>query len=130
MVRAEKMIREADIQHELETYNELLGGPGELGATLLIELTDPAERDAKLRAWLGLPERLYVKLEDGRKVRATFDPRQVGDDRVSSVQYLKFAVGGQVPVALGADLPGLEVEATLAPEQREALRQDLASDGP
>ena len=35
-----------------------------------------------------------------------------------------------MPVALGADLPALTVEAALAPEQREALRQDLASDGP
>jgi hypothetical protein len=36
MVRTERMVREADIQHELATYNELLGGPGELGCTLLI----------------------------------------------------------------------------------------------
>ena len=28
------------IRHELETYNELLGGPGELGCTLLIEIDD------------------------------------------------------------------------------------------
>lgn len=28
MVRAERMVREADIAHEIETYNELLGGPG------------------------------------------------------------------------------------------------------
>ena len=32
MVRAERMTREPDIRHELETYNELLGGQGELGA--------------------------------------------------------------------------------------------------
>jgi hypothetical protein len=128
MVRAERTTREADILHELETYNELLGGPGELGATLLIELTDPAVRDVKLRAWLGLPDHLYLKLADGRKVRATFDARQVGDDRLSSVQYLKFDVGGQVPVAIGADLQAFTVEVELSPEQREALRQDLASE--
>jgi hypothetical protein len=126
MVKAERMTREADIARELETYNELLGGPGELSATLLIELTDPAERDVKLRQWLGLPGHLYLELEGGQRVRARFDARQVGEDRLSSVQYLKFDVGGRVPVAIGADLPALTVAAPLDAEQRETLRQDLA----
>ena len=38
MIRAERMTREEDIRHELETYNELLGGRGELGVL-------PAHRD-------------------------------------------------------------------------------------
>ena len=125
MVRAERLYRAAEIQHEVDTYNELLGGPGELGCSLLIELTDPAERDVKLRAWRGLPERLYAKLPDGRRVRARFDGRQVGDDRLSSVQYLKFAVGAEAPIALGCDLPALTLEAALGPEQRAALSADL-----
>ena len=129
MVRAERMTREADIRHELTTYNELLGGRGELGATLLIELTDPALRDRKLREWLGLTDHLYLKLEDGAKVRPRFDARQVGEERLSSVQYLKFDVRGRVPVAAGSDLPALDVESPLSPEQRAALRQDLAADG-
>jgi hypothetical protein len=126
MVRAERMSREQDILHEMETYNELLGGPGELGCSLLIEIPDPAERDRKLREWLPLVGHLYAKLADGRKVRATFDPRQVGTDRLSSVQYLKFDVKGEVPVAIGVDFPALGGETALTPEQREALRQDLA----
>lgn len=32
MVRAERMVRESDIAHEIETYNELLGGPGSWAA--------------------------------------------------------------------------------------------------
>jgi hypothetical protein len=127
MLRAERLYREPEVVHELETYNELLGGPGELGCSLLIEIADPAERDVKLRAWLELVGHLYVKGPDGTKVRATFDPRQVGDDRLSSVQYLKFAVGSAAPVAVGSDLPALTVEAALSPEQRAALAQDLAS---
>jgi hypothetical protein len=128
MARAEHMTREADIQHELETYNELLGAKGELGVSLLIEVPDPAERDRRLREWLELPGHLYLRLEGGEKVRPRFDARQVGTDRLSSVQYLKFDVGGRVPVAAGADLPALAVEALLDPEQRKALEDDLRSD--
>jgi hypothetical protein len=125
MVRTERMLREEDIRHELETYNELLGGNGELGVTLLIEITDPAERDVKLRAWLELPRHLYLELPGGERVRATFDERQVGGDRLSSVQYLKFDVRGETPVAVGADLPALTERSELTPEQRDALAQDL-----
>jgi hypothetical protein len=68
-------------------------------------------------------------LEGGEKVYARFDERQVGEERVSSVHYLKFAVRGQLPIAVGVDLAGaLEVETALTREQRDALRTDLASD--
>lgn len=125
MVRTERMVREADIQHELATYNELLGGPGELGCTLLIGIDDEAERAAKLRAWLALPHHVYAKLDDGAVVRASFDPRQVGTDRLSAVQYLKLPVGGRAPVAIGIDLPAVAIEAALSSEQRAALQSDL-----
>ncbi len=126
MVRAERIVREADILHELATYNELLGRAGGLGATLLIEIDDPVARDRLLRKWKGLVGRLWVRLPDGRRQRAEFDPRQVGEDRVSAVQYLRFDTGGEVPVAIGCDLPELEVEAVLTASQRAALAEDLA----
>jgi len=128
MLRAERITGAAEVAHELETYNELLGGKGELGVSLLIEIPDPAERDRKLREWLELPKHLYVKLEDGTKVRPRFDPRQVGTDRLSSVQYLKFDVRGRAPTAVGSDLPALAAETALDAEQRRALADDLASD--
>ena len=126
MVRAERMVDEEAIAHELETYNELLGREGELGAALLIEIDDPKVRDVKLREWMGLPECLYLRTASGRKVRATFDPRQVGQDRLSAVQYLKFDTGGEPPVAIGSDHPRYQLEVALAPEQRAALQADLA----
>jgi Protein of unknown function (DUF3501) len=128
MLRAERIVDEAAIAHELETYNELLGKPGELGCALLIEIDDPAVRDAKLREWLLLPEHLYLVTASGKRVRASYDPRQVGADRLSSVQYLKFDVQGEAPVAVGSDLPGLALEAALGPEQQAALAEDLRSD--
>ncbi|MCX4247243.1 DUF3501 family protein [Paraliomyxa miuraensis] len=128
MMRTERIVREADIEHELSTYNELLGGPGELGCTLLIGIDEEAERAVKLGEWKDLPQHVYAERADGSRVPATFDSRQVGDERLSSVQYLKFAVGSEAPVALGVELPGLEVHHALTDEQRAALQRDLADD--
>jgi hypothetical protein len=127
MTRTERMVKEADIVHEIETYNELLGGAGEVGCTLLVELDDPAARAEKLTRWLALPQHLYVKRADGTKAYARYDERQVGETRVSSVQYLTFEVGARAPLAIGCDHPDPELlaETTLTDEQRGALQQDL-----
>jgi hypothetical protein len=129
MMRIERIVKEADVLHELATYNELLGGPGELGCTLLIEIDDPAERARKLSAWMELPWHVYARVEGDRKVYARFDERQVGEARLSSVHYLKFPVEGRVPIALGVDLEGqLVAEGPLSADQRAALAADLADD--
>jgi hypothetical protein len=127
MIRTERIVKEADIRHEIETYNELLGGDGELGCTLLIEIDSPEERKDKLERWLALPRHVYLKMEDGSRVRARFDERQVGETRLSSVQYFKFDVRGAVPVAIGVDLPDLAAETLLEPPTRAALYRDLAN---
>lgn len=132
MMRAERIVKEDAILHELSTYNELLGGPGELGCTLLIEIPDPVERQKRLSSWLELPWHVYVRVpgESGagdEKVYARFDERQIDEGKLSSVHYLKFDTSGRVPVALGVDLAGLEGETSLEPAQREALAADLAS---
>lgn len=128
MMRVERLVKEAEIRHELDTYNELLGKPGELGCTLLIEIDDPPTRDRLLAAWLDLPTHLFVKTASGRKVRAQFDPRQVGEDRLSSVQYLKFDLEGEAPDSIGSDLPAMTAETFLTPAQKAALVEDLGSE--
>ena len=85
MIRVERIVKETDILHEIKTYNELLGNSGELGCTLLIEIDDSEERQEKLIQWLDLPNHLYLSLEDGSRIRASFDERQIGDSRLSSV---------------------------------------------
>ena len=125
MVRVERIVKETDILHEIKTYNDLLGNSGELGCTLLIEIDDSEERQEKLIQWLDLPNHLYLILEDGSRIRASFDERQIGDSRLSSVQYIKFDTGGKTPFAIGSDLPLLKAETTLTVEQQKALSEDL-----
>ena len=125
MIRVERIVKETDILHEVKTYNELLGNSGELGCTLLIEIDDSEERQEKLIQWLDLPNHLYLSLKDGSRIRASYDERQIGDSRLSSVQYIKFNTGGKTPVAIGSDLPFLKVATALTAYQKKALSEDL-----
>jgi hypothetical protein len=125
MMRAERVTREVDIVHELETYNAILGDSGELGCCLLIEIDDPFERARCLREWRGLPGHVYVRCEGDEIVRPRVDPSQNDLERISAVQYLKFRLDAWTPIAVGCDLPALTAETPLTAEQREALREDL-----
>lgn len=127
MMRAERIVKEEAVLHEMRTYNEILGDDGELGCCLLIEIDDPGARKDRLKEWVDLPRHVYVRTVDGKTVRAAYDARQIGDDRLSSVQYLKFAVGNGTPAAVGCDLPGMEVESALTESQQQALLEDLQS---
>lgn len=127
MIRSERLVADKDIEHELTTYNELIGDAGELGCTLLIEIEDPAERAEKLVAWRALPDHLYLRLSNGEQARAQIDERQRDEQKVSAVQFLKFDCGSSEPVAVGCDLPALMVETPLTDAQRAALAADLGS---
>ena len=89
MMRIERITGETEIQHELDTYNELIPAPGELSASLLIEYETPAERDVHLKQLLGLDQHIWIEA-GGHRSPAIFDDRQIGETRISSVQYVKF----------------------------------------
>lgn len=125
MVRSEQMVRESDIQHELDTYNGLLGGEGELGATLLIEIDDAAKRPELLRQWRDLPRRIAMTFTDGSEALASVDEDQFNEEKASSVQFLRFKVDGREPKGLKVDHPGYVAEADFTGAQRAALLGDL-----
>ena len=125
MMRAEQLVKEDAIAHELETYNGLLGGDGVHACSLLIEIDDREVRAERLRSWLPLPQHVYVELPDGKKVYAEFDRGQVGEDRLSAVQYLQFDTRGVVPIAIGCDFEQYRERVELTAEQRDALQEDL-----
>ncbi len=54
MMRIERIVKAEDIAREVETYNELIPGPGQLSASLLSEYDTPEERDVHLRELLGI----------------------------------------------------------------------------
>ena len=69
MARAEKMLSDQQIQHELDVYNRLIPAPGELSATLFLELTSEEE----LRTWLprlvGVQRSCELRIGEGDLAR-------------------------------------------------------------
>lgn len=137
IIRTERLTQEDAIRHEIETYNELLPGPGELSATMLIEFPDAKERDAALRRLLGLERHVWLRLGE-RKIAVAFDERQMSTDQISSVQFVRMAAGvgseeflklaeaGEA--ALQIDHPNLAAHAPIAGALAAALAEDLRTD--
>jgi hypothetical protein len=154
MVRAERMVSDEQIQKELDVYNALIPEPGELSATLFIELTG---EDA-LRDWLprlvGIEHSVILRLpaqDPAREISGVVDGLPEGDivravpeaaheealtrpEITASVHYIRFALDpAQVerfaagPVTLAVDHPEYHAESVLSDEVRAELLTDLQS---
>ncbi len=134
MARAERMLRDDQIETEIATYNELIPEAFELSATMLIEL----QAEEQLREWLpklvGIHRAVVITLPDGSQVRgvAQDEDRLTRENTTPAVHFLKFAFApAQVetfaagPVRVGIDLPAYLEEATLTDAQHTELLADL-----
>jgi hypothetical protein len=130
MMRIERIVRPRDIAHEVSTYNELIPGPAELSASLLIEYEDAPQRAVRLRELLGLEHHVWLEV-NGKRSQARFDARQISTDRLSAVQYVKFPLSPEQVAKFpqGAriviDHPKYSPEQALRAEQLLELGKDL-----
>jgi hypothetical protein len=131
MMRIERITKPREIRHEVETYNELIPAQGELSATLLIEYETSAERDVHLKELLGLEKHIWI-VAAGERSAGKFDNRQIGDTRLSSVQYVKFQLTpAQMAIwstgaALVVDHPAYQEKRDFSPAELAELAQDFA----
>lgn len=138
MARVERLRGEEALQHELDVYNDLVPGDNALSATLFIEITELASIRRELDRLIGLDEHVSLVLgdePDALRVRARFDPKQLEEERIAAVQYLRFALDPdararladpRVPARLRVDHPNYRAETLLPPETRASLAVDLA----
>jgi hypothetical protein len=95
MVRAERIVDESKIAEEVEVYNGLLPRPGELAATLMIEIAEASEIKPVLDRLLGIDTRDYVKLTVGPHVIVgEFESGHSDEERgkLSAVHFVRRAL--------------------------------------
>src|SRR5262249_39616036 len=105
MLRVERIAQPDKVQHEIDTYNALLPGRGEIAAPLFIEITDASRIRSVLDGFIGLDEPGHLRMTVGALVfPAVFAPGQSREDRISAVHYVRFAPGepGRAALASGA----------------------------
>jgi hypothetical protein len=134
MLRTERITVEAQIEHELDTYNALVPADDELSVTVFIEYVDRAERERMLHALAGVESRFYVTI-DGQRLGGVGPKRGDREDRATAVHYLKFPLApdqrralaqGTARVSIGVDHPAYAAEATLPAQALTSLRQDYS----
>jgi hypothetical protein len=141
MARAERMTTDEQIQHELDVYNRLLPGPGELSATLFLELTSEKE----LRTWLprlvGIERSVVLEIggaDRRHSVRSVpeheHESQLTRETVTSAVHYVRFPMTPEEVAAFGVGPVTLLVDHPEYPQGRhgvvlsEATRADLTRD--
>jgi hypothetical protein len=108
-------------------------GTNELSATLMIEIPETSQIRAELQRLIGIDEHVFLDV-DGARVRATFDSKQFESDRISAVQYVRFALGPELackfcdpaaPARLRVEHPNYRADVELKGESRASLIRDL-----
>lgn len=94
MARVEKLVTDEAIQLEIDTYNTMIPDPGQLCATVFLELTS----DEEVREWLpklvGIERSFVVVLSNGDKVKSITDEQHADqltrEEVTAAVHYIRF----------------------------------------
>ncbi len=135
MARVERIFTDEGIQEELDVYNPLIPDPGQLCATLFLELTT----DEQVREWLpklvGVERSLLFRLTDGSEVRCTVEASHAQqltrEHTTAAVHFIEFRFTPEQVAAFGEgtvlaiDHPEYLEAVELAPVTLAELRADL-----
>jgi len=139
MLRTERIVEEAKVQEEVDTYNGLIPDAGELSATLFIEIPDIArmshdEQIEAVNGFQGLDRgAVFLRLGDLR-LPAWFEDGRTKEEKMAAVHFLRFRLTEEAlrdlgdparAAVLAIEHPNYRAEAVLAPAVRAELLRDL-----
>jgi hypothetical protein len=135
MCRVERIVDEARIAEEVDVYNGLLPRPGELSATMMIEIVEKAEIQPILDTLLGIDTGGYVRMEVGpHVVPGVFEVGHSDEERgkISAVHFVRFPLPSPArddfraaDATLVVEHPNELARARLTDEIKASLADDL-----
>lgn len=136
MCRAERIVEDARVQDEIDVYSALLPRPGELSATLFIEIADKEQIKPVLDRFMGIDTGRHVRLElaGGLRVEGVFEAGHSDEEKgkLAAVHFVRFAFSPEArrafttgPADLVTDHPAARARTRLSEETRAELLADL-----
>jgi hypothetical protein len=139
MARAERLLSDEAVQAELDIYNPLIPGPGQLSATVFLELTSRAELEQWLPKLVGIERSLELVIGESPNAETVTSTPEEGhakqltrEDVTAAVHYVRFFLSplqverfATEPVVLAVDHPAYSEAAGLSDETRASLLEDL-----
>jgi hypothetical protein len=136
MCRAERIIDDAKVQEEIDVYSALLPRPGELSATLFIEIADKDQIKPVLDRFMGIDtgRRVWFEVGPETTVVGSFEAGHSDEEKgkLAAVHFVRFAfppeaVGAfrSADVHLVVDHPGARARTRLSAEIKAELLTDL-----
>ncbi len=138
MIRAERMVKDEEIQFEIDTYNELIPEKNQLSFTLFIEIPDERERKRELPKLVGIHNSVYMHIGNKYTVRAQAEERSDEDfetGKAAVVHFMKFDLTPEQVEAFKRETVRIEINhenykamTEIPPEVKEELIRDLETD--
>ncbi len=138
MIRAERMVREEEIQQEIDVYNDLIPDKNELSVTMFIEIPEASERKRLLPQLVGIHDHLYFHIGNKHTIRAVADERSREDyeyGKAAVVHFLKVKFTQEQieyfkkePVRVEINHPNYRALTPMPEEVKQELVKDLLSE--
>jgi hypothetical protein len=135
LLRVARLNDANQVQQELDVYNRLLPGPGQLQAALLIHIADESRLTEELSPWRTLRGEDLRLCLDGTAVPAHLVTCRSEDLAIGTAHWVHFTLDDQerqrlrdwhCPVYIEAALPTYRYDsAPLSEEVRQSLLEDL-----
>jgi hypothetical protein len=141
MVRTERIVEEAKIQAEIDAYRPLLPRPGELSATLFIEIPELVRMSQEevrqtVNRFQGLDRDGIWLVIGERRIPAQFEAGHSKEEKMAAVHYLRFSLPGEALAALAkpsesaklvVEHPNYKADREIPVEVRAEMLKDLAA---
>ena len=130
MLRAEHITDLDKVHFEVDVYNELIPGEGELSATMLIEITQQDRIRLELVKLIGIDKAVSLRIGNRFTIPAVFEAGRSKEDNLSAVQYVRFPLPPEARAAfrdeqqeamLVIDHPNYQAQALLSSATRRSL---------